>query len=82
MVSRTKKTLKCNRCPETDWVALDFHHSDPNEKDMEISNMVGLAWSKEKILKEISKCEILCANCHRKHHRDEKEKLEIDTEVS
>jgi hypothetical protein len=27
-----KMTLKCNRCPENDWVTLDFHHSDPNEK--------------------------------------------------
>lgn len=72
-----RKTLKCNRCPENDWAVLDFHHSDPEEKDMEVSTMVSHAWSKEKILKEISKCEVLCSNCHRKHHRDEREQSGI-----
>lgn len=47
--------------------AMDFHHLDPLEKTKGIGAMVG--WSKEKILKEISKCILLCSNCHRVRHR-------------
>lgn len=31
--------------------------------------MVSLGLSKYKIRKEMNKCEILCSNCHRKHHQ-------------
>ncbi len=67
-----KKTLKCNRCPESDWRVLDFHHKDPSEKELEVSNMTSGRASKEKILAEIAKCEVLCANCHRKEHWEER----------
>lgn len=62
-----KKTLKCSRCPENHPSCLDFHHINPQEKEFSISQK---AWrySKERIMKEISKCIILCANCHRKEH--------------
>jgi|LakMenE18May11ns_1017448.scaffolds.fasta_scaffold9027876_1 hypothetical protein len=50
---------KCSR-------ALHLHHLDPKEKEMSLSDM----WSKsdEKILDEIHKCVILCANCHAEVH--------------
>jgi hypothetical protein len=63
-----KKTLNCDRCPETDPVCLDFHHIDPSKKEIAISNAANSGWSIKRILKEISKCDILCANCHRKEH--------------
>jgi hypothetical protein len=72
-----KKTLKCNRCPETDWRVLDFHHKDPSQKDWEVANMVRSRWSQKRILAEIDKCEVLCANCHRREHWDEKHKSEV-----
>jgi hypothetical protein len=34
--------------------------------------MAAWGWSKSKILKEIEKCEILCANYHRMLHHEEK----------
>ena len=67
-----KKELKCERCGFADYRALDFHHKDPEQKDLEVSNMVRLRWSKKKILEEISKCMCLCANCHRITHSEEK----------
>jgi hypothetical protein len=74
-----KKTLKCNRCPETDWRVLDFHHTDPSQKDWEVANMVRSRWSQKRILAEIAKCEVLCSNCHRKEHWKERhESEEID----
>ena len=50
---------KCNR-------ALEFHHLDPNEKDFGISSYTTLSW--DKIKKELDKCILVCANCHREIH--------------
>ena len=61
-----KTTLVCSRCPESAPICLDFHHV--GGKDFEIARMVTDGFSKERILKEIKKCVVLCANCHRKTH--------------
>lgn len=53
----------CERCGTTD--ELEFHHRDPAEK---ISHRIW-SWSWERIAKEIEKCEVLCAPCHKAHHR-------------
>jgi hypothetical protein len=47
--------------------AFDFHHKDPNEKDFAISHN-GHSRSWERVKKEIDKCMLLCANCHREIH--------------
>ncbi len=66
-----KSTLKCEACPENHPATLDFHHNDPNQKDGNVSHLVHFGYSKETILEEISKCKILCSNCHRKFHYNE-----------
>lgn len=48
-----------NRYPE----ALDFDHMPGAGKTKSIALMWGWAW--EKVLTEISKCEVVCSNCHR-----------------
>lgn len=63
-----KANKKCARCTETNSVCLDFHHINPKEKKYLIPRMVQNGLSKATILKEISKCILLCANCHRKEH--------------
>ncbi len=63
-----RKTLRCSRCPETDWRCLDFHHPDPAEKRMDVSELVAQGRSLRIVRDEISKCEVLCANCHRMEH--------------
>lgn len=70
-----KKSLKCSRCGIDDFRVLDFHHRDPNEKEVEVANMVRMRLSKKKILAEIEKCECLCANCHRIVHWEEKDSM-------
>ena len=65
-----KSTLKCSRCPETHLSCLDFHHVDPSTKEVSVGEVAG-RWSMNKLQKEISKCIILCANCHRKEHYKE-----------
>lgn len=62
-----KATLKCNRCSESHVACLQFHHLDPTQKDIAIAD-AARSWSKERILTEIEKCEVLCANCHAKEH--------------
>ena len=63
-----KKTLKCSKCDESDPVCLDFHHRDSTTKDCEVSKMVASQRSKDSILAEVQKCDVLCSNCHRKYH--------------
>jgi hypothetical protein len=66
-----KKTLCCSKCGEDRWWVLDFHHLDPTEKDKEVSALVWTS-SREKIQREIEKCIVLCSNCHRDLHYQEK----------
>jgi len=63
-----KKTLKCEVCVEDRWYCLDFHHIDPAKKELGISRMASQGCSIKKILEEIKKCKVLCANCHRDLH--------------
>lgn len=46
--------------------ALDFHHPNPNAKEFSISARMSLPW--ELIVRELDKCLLLCANCHRETH--------------
>jgi hypothetical protein len=66
-----KATLSCFHC-ELDFknqiYLCDFHHVDPNSKEVKPSMMVSQRWSKVRILKELAKCIPLCANCHRHEH--------------
>lgn len=67
-VRAIKSNLHCQHCPESYWACLEFHHSDPSVKEIGISQAISHGWGKEKIMEEISKCTVLCANCHRKVH--------------
>lgn len=57
---------KCLYCPENDPRCLDFHHRDPKTKKFKIGAAVGEAVSLKLLFKELNKCDIVCANCHRK----------------
>ena len=68
-----KTTLFCERCGFDDFRALEFHHTGGKEKDFNIGDMVRLGLSVARIKEEIEKCTILCANCHRIEHYDERQ---------
>lgn len=63
-----KSTLGCSICGESHPACVEFHHTDPSKKEFSIAHGAGQAISKERVLREIEKCDILCANCHRKLH--------------
>ena len=44
---------------------MDFDHRDKGDKEVEVGRMINGGWSKEKVDKEIRKCDIVCSNCHR-----------------
>ena len=66
-----KKKSKCVDCGENNWKCLDFDHKDPSDKFLGISRMVRKRYSPKAIQKEIDKCEVRCANCHRIRTYDE-----------
>lgn len=49
--------------------ALDFHHVVGDEKEADIAAMViGKEYTTDVLLLELTKCVVVCSNCHREHH--------------
>ena len=48
--------------------ALDFHHRDPSKKDFNISRYRRKDIENYIFLRELEKCILICANCHREIH--------------
>lgn len=68
---------ECSICGESRHWCLDFHHTDPSKKTMNISeySISGTAsfeTKKKRILNELEHCVVVCANCHRDIHYKEK----------
>jgi hypothetical protein len=68
-----KKDKCCSRCGDLRWYVLEFHHRDGVDKEDEISRMVFNKRSVDKIMLEIAKCDLVCANCHRELHHMQKQ---------
>lgn len=62
-----KLTLSCIYCGEAHPTCLDFHHRNPAEKVETVSNIFNTRGLKA-LWDEIAKCDVICANCHRKLH--------------
>lgn len=56
----------CLDCGESDIRVLELDHIDPSTKLFNISQAVKHGYSWQDVLNEIKKCQILCANCHKK----------------
>lgn len=54
----------CVDCGEDNPILLEFDHRDPSTKSFNLAS--GKSFAFDKILKEIDKCDVVCANCHRK----------------
>lgn len=60
-----KKTLACSKCGESHPACIQFHHRNRSEKTRDV-NWFSWHGSKKRLLAEIAKCDVLCANCHAK----------------
>lgn len=63
-----KRTRVCERCGFADFRALQFHHKESGGKEFNLADMVHSGFREAKIQCEISKCIVLCANCHQIEH--------------
>lgn len=52
--------------------ALDFHHRDGIRKDRDVASLSHSLCSIARLEREILKCDVLCACCHRVLHFEEK----------
>ena len=57
---------QCIDCGENDPLVLEFDHRDRLVKKGEISRIIRNGGTLEKVISEILKCDIRCANCHRR----------------
>lgn len=67
-----KATLSCTVCGENHPATLDFHHHTPHPDNIKINMLLKnkrCAFARKEIE---AKCIVLCANCHRKHHHEER----------
>ena len=54
----------CVDCDERDIRVLEFDHL--RDKHRNISKMLGEGYSPKTLMKEIAKCDVRCANCHKR----------------
>jgi len=58
----------CEFCGYNDClIALDFHHMDPTQKEFSLKERTAHKVTEE-VKKELDKCILLCATCHREEH--------------
>lgn len=71
LLARLKKMKGCYFCGyDKCESSLDFHHKNPEEKEIGLSRACGRKYSKERLKKELSKCIVVCKNCHGELHEN------------
>jgi hypothetical protein len=54
----------CENCGESDPIVLEFHHT--GSKESNVSELIYRADSILQVVQEISRCQVLCGNCHKR----------------
>lgn len=60
--------IKCKDCGDSRWQVLEFDHRNPKDKRKNIAALARNGSSLATLKKEIRKCDVVCANCHRMRH--------------
>lgn len=69
---------KCENCGyNKNMAALEFHHINPAEKSFQLDARHFANSNLELLKQELSKCKLLCSNCHRAEHNKDFELSEI-----
>ena len=66
MLNDYKANHPCVMCGEGCTACLDFHHTDPTQKDFTVSQRQN--GSLTLLMEEVKKCVVVCRNCHAKIH--------------
>ena len=78
-IQQLKSSCKCAKCGESRGYVLDYHHIDPSVKEKSVSRMTSNNYRLDTVMEEISKCVVLCSNCHREfHYLEDREQLTLD----
>lgn len=56
----------CLDCGEKDILVLEFDHRVRNDKNYDINTAIHKRLSLHKVVEEVKKCDVRCANCHRR----------------
>ena len=76
-----KAARGCEDCGISDHRVLDLHHRHPAEKTATVSEVKAKrGW--KMILSEMEKCDVLCANCHRIRHHEERQREGADIQMT
>ena len=67
-----KKRLKCSKCGIQDNRVIEFHHKNGEQKDFNLGAVITHGYALDKIKSELKKCIVICANCHRILHYEER----------
>lgn len=67
-----KQGKSCLFCGESHIACLDFHHRDRTHKISVIQELARSTSDNNRVLEEVKKCDLICSNCHRKKHYEEK----------
>lgn len=67
-LTKYKMEHACQKCGESHFACLQFHHRDPLTKSFEMSSVKAMTVSMRLFNQEFQKCDLLCANCHLKIH--------------
>lgn len=74
---------KCEICGyDKNYAAFDFHHINPKEKSFKLDSRVISNTNIIKLKKEVEKCMLLCANCHREIHYGELDKEKVFVKIN
>lgn len=65
LVNEFLSSHPCVRCGFSDIRALEFDHIDRTAKTAMVKRLANGTPSWKRLSAEISKCQVLCANCHR-----------------
>ena len=74
LIETTKAEQGCLRCKIRDPRVLEFHHLDTTQKEFSIADYYYSQYGVERLEQEIAKCVVICANCHRILHAEERNK--------
>ncbi len=72
----------CVDCGEADVRCLDFDHRDSATKSAEVSVLLGQGHAWSRIRAEMAKCDVRCANCHRRVTADRGQDWRARTEAA